>query len=103
MRCWTTIRKNNNDVWKLVLDGTFIVKKTNIRKEKLPELYKAVTGMKVGELSGVIKDKDGFHIIKVTKKEPSRQLTFEEAKSCARTEIPGALPRTRGRKSGKRN
>jgi parvulin-like peptidyl-prolyl isomerase len=77
-----SIRKNNNDVWKLVLDGTFIVRKINIKEEKHPELYKAVTGMKVGDLSGVIKDKDGFHIIKVTKKDPSRQLTFEEAKSA---------------------
>ena len=77
-----TIRKNNDDVWKLVLDGTFIVKKTNIRKEKHPELYKAVSGMKVGDLSSVVKDKDGLHIIKVTQKEPSRQLTFEEAKSA---------------------
>ena len=77
-----SIMKNNNDVWKLVLDGTFIVKKTNIRKESHPELYKAVTGMKVGDLSSVIRDKDGLHIIKVTRKEPSRQLTFEEAKSA---------------------
>jgi len=76
-----SIRKNNNDVWKLVQDGTFIVRKINIKKEKHPELYKAITGMKTGDLSSVIKDKDGFHIIKVTKKEPSRQLTFEEAKS----------------------
>jgi len=76
-----TIRKKNNDVWKLVLDGTFIVRKLNVRQEKHPELYKAVSNMKVGDLSSVIKDKDGFHIIKVTKKEPSRQLTFEETKS----------------------
>jgi peptidyl-prolyl cis-trans isomerase C len=77
-----SIRKNNDDVWKLVQDGTFIVKKTNITKERHPELYKAVTGMKAGDLSGIIKDKDGLHIIKVIKKEPSRQLTFEEAKSA---------------------
>ena len=83
----TTIRKSNNDVWKLVLDGTFIVRKTNIKKERHPELYEVVTGMKVGDLSSVIKDKDGFHIIKVTQKEPSRQLTFEEAKSTIETKF----------------
>jgi peptidyl-prolyl cis-trans isomerase C len=76
-----TIKKNNNDVWKLVLDGTFIVREINIKKERFPEIYKTMAGMKVGDLSGVIKDKDGLHIINVKKKEPSRPLTFEEAKN----------------------
>lgn len=75
-----TIRKNDNDVWKLVLDGTFIVRQIKITKEKYPAIYKAMTDMKVGDLSGVIQDKDGFHIIKVLRKEPSRQSTFEEAR-----------------------
>jgi len=76
-----TIKKNDNDMWKLVLDGTFIVRKITVTSEKYPEIYKTMTGMKVGDLSGVMKDKDGFHIIKVIKKEPSRQLSFEETKS----------------------
>jgi len=80
-----TIRKKNNDVWKLVPDGTFIVRKINIRKDKNPEIYKAIAGMKAGDLSDVMQDKDGFHIIKVINKEPSRQLTFEEAKSAIET------------------
>ena len=75
-----TIRKNDNDVWKLVLDGTFIVRKIKITKEKYPEIHKNMTDMKAGDLSAVIKDKDGYHIIKVVKKEPSRQLSFEEAR-----------------------
>jgi len=74
------IKKNNNDPWKLVLDGTFIVRQMRITKERNPEVYKAMSKMKVGDLSGVINDKDGLHIIKVTKKEPSRQATFEEAR-----------------------
>ena len=80
-----TIRGKNNDVWKLVPDGTFIVRKINIRKDKNPEIYKAIAGMKAGDLSDVMQDKDGFHIIKVINKEPSRQLTFEEAKSAIET------------------
>jgi peptidyl-prolyl cis-trans isomerase C len=75
-----TIRKNDNDVWKLVQDGTFIVRKIKITKEKYPEIYKTMTDMKAGDLSGVIKDKDSYHIIKVVKKEFSRQSTFEEAR-----------------------
>lgn len=82
-----TIMKNDNDVWKLVLDGSFIVRKINIKKEKYPEIYKAMTDMKVGDLSGVMKDKDGFHIIKVVKKEPSRQATFEEARGAIEPEF----------------
>ncbi|MFZ2198527.1 MAG: peptidylprolyl isomerase [Thermodesulfovibrionales bacterium] len=77
-----SIRKNNNDVWKLVLDGTFIVRKINIRQEKHPAIYNAMTEMNVGDLSGVIQDKDGFHIIKVVKKDMSRPATFEEARGA---------------------
>lgn len=76
-----TIRKNDNDVYRLVLDGTFIVRKITVRKETYPEIYKTMTELKVGDLSGVIKERDGFHIIRLVKKEPSRQATFEEARS----------------------
>lgn len=75
-----SIRKKNNDVWKVVQDGTFIVRKIKITKEKYPEIYKTMTDMKPGDLSGVIKDKDSFHIIKVIKNELSRQATLEEAR-----------------------
>ena len=75
-----TIRKNDNDVWKLVLDGTFIVRKISIKKERYPEVYKAMFDMKAGDLSGVIQEKDGLHIVKVVTKELSRQSTFEEAR-----------------------
>lgn len=75
-----TIKRKDNDFGKLVLDGTFIVRKIKVKQEKYPEIHKAMTGMKVGDLSGIIVDKDGFHIIKVLKKDPSRQATFEEAR-----------------------
>ena len=75
-----TIKTKDNDFGKLVLDGTFIVRKIKVTQEKYPEIHKAMTSMKVGDLSGVIGDKDGFHIIKVLKNDPSRQATFEEAR-----------------------
>ncbi len=81
------IRRNNNDVWKLVLDGTFIVREMKITRERNPEIHKVITGMEVGDLSGVFKDKDGLHIIKVIKKEPPRQATFEEAKATIEPEF----------------
>jgi hypothetical protein len=77
-----TIRKKNNDVWNLILDGTFIVRKTAIKQERHPEIYKVMLDMNVGDLSGVIKDLDGFHIIKVIRKDFSRQASFEDAKAA---------------------
>ena len=75
-----TIKRKDDDFGKLVLDGTFIVRKIKVKQEKYPEIHKAMTGMEVGGLSGVIGEKDGLHIIKVAKKDPSRQATFEEAR-----------------------
>ncbi len=74
------VKKDDNDPNKLVLDDSFIVRRMNIKKEKYPEIYKSVTQMRAGDLSGVIKEEDGFHIIKVVKEELSRQVTFEEAR-----------------------
>jgi foldase protein PrsA len=76
------IGEKADNVWKLVLDGTFIVRKINIRKEKHPAIYNAMTEMNPGDLSGVIKDNDGFHIIKIVKKDKSRQATFDEAREA---------------------
>ena len=75
-----TIKRMGNDFDKLVQDGTFIVRKTKVNQEKYPEIHKAMTGMKVGDISGVIGDRDGLHIIKVLKRDPSRHATFEEAR-----------------------
>jgi peptidyl-prolyl cis-trans isomerase C len=40
----------------------------------------SVSQMKAGDLSNVIKESDGLHIVKLVQKEPSRQMSFEEAK-----------------------
>ncbi len=82
-----TIKKNNNDVWKLILDGTFIVRQIRVTKEQFPEIYKTMAGMKVDDLSGVINGKDGFHIVKVEKKEPAHLASFKEAESTIEAEF----------------
>lgn len=74
------VRTSDNDPTRLTLDGTFIVRKITVKKETYPRIYKAAEEMKVGDLNGLIDEKDGFHIIKVLKKEPSRPATFEEAR-----------------------
>jgi parvulin-like peptidyl-prolyl isomerase len=68
------------DPWKLVLDGAFIVRNTDVRREKEKELYDAAKKLKVGELSGVIKASDGLHIIKLKAYAPEKQLSFDEAR-----------------------
>jgi hypothetical protein len=68
------------DPWKLVLDGTFIVRNIDIRKEKEKELYAAARKLKVGNLSRVIKASDGLHIIKLKTYSPEKQLSFDEAR-----------------------
>ncbi len=73
-------RNHDNDPWKLVLDGTFLVRKLHVKKERNPGLYSKVTAMEEGQLSGVIEDTDGFHIVKVVSKKPERVMSFEEAR-----------------------
>ena len=68
------------DPWKLVLDGTFIVRNIDIHKDKQKELYAAAIKLKAGGLSGVIKTSDGLHIIKLKTYSPERQLSFDEVK-----------------------
>ncbi len=77
-----TIKQKKGDAWKLVLDGTFVVRQMRITRERNPEVYKAMAGMNVGDLSGVLTDRDGLHIVKVSRKDAPRQATFEEAKGA---------------------
>lgn len=74
------LRRKNNDIGKLVPDGTFISRNIILKKEKYPDIYKVASKMNNGEVSGVIDEKDGFHIIKLSKKEALRQATFEDAR-----------------------
>jgi parvulin-like peptidyl-prolyl isomerase len=72
----------DNDPWKLVLDGTFIVRNYPVNKKKDTELYETAISLKPGELSGIIKAGDGFHIIKVKEYTPERYYTFEESRGA---------------------
>jgi len=73
------IRKNNNDVSRLPHDKAFIVREGGLSKEEYPNIYKAASGLKIGDLSGVIAEDDGLHIVKVTGKIAARQMTYEDA------------------------
>ncbi|MEW6117900.1 MAG: peptidyl-prolyl cis-trans isomerase [Nitrospirota bacterium] len=72
----------NQDPWKLVLDGSFIVRHYQIRKDKDKELHEAAVKLKPGELSGVIKAPDGYHVLKLKEYSPERYYTFEESRGA---------------------
>ncbi|MEW6118398.1 MAG: peptidylprolyl isomerase [Nitrospirota bacterium] len=75
------LEKNNNDFSKIRNDGTIMISRGRVTVEKHPAIYNKMKGMKAGELSGLTRDADGFHIFKVVSKEPPRQLSFDEAKA----------------------
>lgn len=74
------IKENNDDPFKLGQDPTFVVRTYFPDSTKDKEMLEAVKKMKVGEISGIIKQKDGLHIIKLMEYSPEKQLTFDEAK-----------------------
>ncbi len=75
----TMIKKNNNDFSKLPDDGSFLLSKGRVTKDRHPAVYELMTRMKIGEVSDVIKDINGLHIIKVVSKESARDMSYEEA------------------------
>ena len=55
--------------------------------QMVPEFDKAVFSMEVGELRGPVKTQFGFHIIKLTAKNESKEIAFNDVKD----QIKGAL------------
>ncbi len=62
----------------LVPDGTFLVRTLDLIKDNEPELYEEAKKLAEGELSGVIRTSDSFHILKLKGYIPGKQLTFDE-------------------------
>ena len=72
----------DQDPWKLVLDGSFLVRNMDLRQgqEKNRQLYLAAKTIKRGEVSDIIKNDEGYHVIKLVEYSAEKQLTLEEAK-----------------------
>lgn len=85
------IRKNNNDVMKTPRDNAVQVRQGQMTKAEYPETFKAAEGMKVDELSGVIRATDGLHIIKLLGREPARTMSFDEARPQLENELKAPL------------
>lgn len=69
------------DPWKLVQDGTFIVRNLHLDGERQKELYEIAQTMKPGELSGPVRNNETLHIIKMKEYVPSRQMSYDELRA----------------------
>jgi parvulin-like peptidyl-prolyl isomerase len=89
------LKKNNYAFSKLPKDKTFMVRDGFVDKEEYPTLFAALTKMKKGEVSDIITEADGLHIVKMQKKEPSREMTFGEARGAIEEKLRTSLAEKR--------
>jgi parvulin-like peptidyl-prolyl isomerase len=75
------LQDTNRDPWRLVLDGTFIVRNYELRTGKDQVLLEEAKKMKTDDISVVAKTADGYHIMKLREYSPERQMTFDEVKA----------------------
>lgn len=70
----------DKDPWKLVLDGTFIVRYMELKKDKHKEVYEEAKKLKVGQLSDIIKAPESLHIIKLENYSSEKQATLDDVR-----------------------
>ena len=86
-RILAELKANSYDSGKLVLDGTFITRKLNVKKEKYPVIYGMMQNMKIDEWSGIVEDNGQLHILRVLENEPARVMTREEARGMLKDRL----------------
>jgi parvulin-like peptidyl-prolyl isomerase len=74
------VKANGNDLSKLTSDGSFVTRKMLVTQDMFPNIYSSLSGVKPGDVSGIIREKDGLHIVKAEGKKPARAMTFKEAR-----------------------
>ena len=77
----------DKDPANVAVDGTFIVQRVELDKEKEPTLYDAAGKLKEGERSGVIRTSDSLHIIRLVAYQPERQRAFDEVKGPLKAKL----------------
>lgn len=80
-RLLAELKNNGYDFSKLLLDGTFIVRKARVDMNKYPVIFEKMMGMQVDQFSDVVEDGGTFHIFQVLQKDPARDMTEEEART----------------------
>jgi parvulin-like peptidyl-prolyl isomerase len=66
------------DPWNIPSDGSFAVREREITKDKQPELYAEARKLKEGQVSGVLRTSDSFHIIRLKKYTPAVEAQFAQ-------------------------
>lgn len=74
------IKAKGNDLSRLAHDGSFTIRKIPVSQSVFPVMYRTLAGLKQGDVSGIIEEGDGLHIVKAEGEEPARTMTFDEAK-----------------------
>jgi parvulin-like peptidyl-prolyl isomerase len=87
----SSLKKNNNDFSRLPKDTTFTVREDSVRRQEYPALFAALTKMKRGDVSDIITEADGLHIVRMKKKDSPRPMTFEEARSVIENSLKASL------------
>ena len=85
----------DKDPANLAVDGTFIVRRIDLDREKEPMLYDAARKLKEGELSGVVKTGDSLHIIRLMEYWPEKQRPYEEVKDPLEAKLKAAAQKKR--------
>ena len=81
------IKKHDGDLSMLSQDKSLIVRNGIVTAQEYPTIYKAAAVMKSGDLSTIITEDDGLHIVKFMQKEPSRKMSFEEARGTVEQKL----------------
>lgn len=74
------INNSPDNVLDLPSDGTFVVREIELNKNKQPELYAEARKLSEGEVSGLIKTPDSFHILKLLKYFPEVKPRFSQVR-----------------------
>ena len=71
---------SGNNVLDFPSDGTFVVRELELNKNKQAELYAEAKKLSVGEVSGLIRTPDSFHVLKLLKYSPEVKPQFSQVR-----------------------
>lgn len=80
------LRSNKGDLNKLSR-GNYIVRRIIVTQNMYPNIYEKLETMKTGGVNGIIHEKDGMHIVILKRKNPSREMTFKEARHIVEQQL----------------
>ena len=76
-------------------DGAFVVRELELKESKEKDLYDAAKKLDAGQLSGVIRTPDSFHIIKLKKYSPEVKADFAQVRGLIERQLRAAAQQKR--------